>query len=91
MSAVLQEVDAERRAPVALDVIHSRNKAWSKEHRRPPALTPREALAAIKFEALLVWTACANVRNGVVLGDADFERLSTACRWIEVICSEAGA
>lgn len=88
MSAGLIEVDAERRAGVALDVITTASRQWQRAHRRPGALTAREALAALQFEALLVWTAAANVRNAVELTDDDFARLTTAMSRIDTICDE---
>lgn len=90
MSAVegLHGVEAGRRAAVALDMVSISRRQWQREHRRPSALTPREALAALQFEALLIWTAASNVRNGVELSAADFERLTLACRWVESICQE---
>ena len=88
MTANLQEVDAERRASVAQDVITSARSQRQRTNRRPSALTAREGLTALHFEALLVWTAAANIRNGVELTDADFERLSMSCRWIDTICDE---
>lgn len=88
MSADLHEVDAERRATVALDVITTASSRWKREHRRPGALTAREALAALQFEALLIWTAAANIRSGVELTEDDFDRLTTACRWINTISDE---
>ncbi len=84
----LRSVDAERRAAVALDVVSTSRRQWQREHRRPSALTPREALAALQFEALLVWTAAANVRNNIILTDTDFDRLALSCRWIDSICAE---
>ena len=88
MGADLREVYAERRAAVALDVITTASSRWQREHRRPGSLTAREALAALQFEALLIWTAAANIRNGVELTEADFDRLTTACRWINTISDE---
>ncbi len=88
MSLDLQDVDTVRRAPVALDAITSARQQWDRQQRRPAALTAREALAALQFEALLVWTAAANIRNGVELSDDDMARLTTACRWIDTICDE---
>jgi hypothetical protein len=84
----IQGVDPERRAAVALDMVSTSRRQWQREHRRPSALTPREALAALQFEALLVWTAAANVRNNILLTDGDFDRLSLSCRWIDSICAE---
>lgn len=88
MSLDLQDIDADRRAAVALDAITVARRQWEREQRRPAALTAREALAALQFEALLVRVAAANVRNGVELTDQDLERLTTACRWIDIICDE---
>ena len=88
MGADLHEVDAERRAAVALDVITTATRQYQRDHRRPGALTAREALAALQFEALLIWTAAANIRNGVELTEVDFDRLTTACRWINTISDE---
>ncbi len=84
----LESVQAERRAGIALDRVSSSRRQWEREHRRPSALTPREALAALQFEALLIWTAAANVRHGIALSDVDFERLTLSCRWIDNICTE---
>lgn len=88
MSLELQDVDPERRAAIALDAITSARQRFGREHRRPSALTAREALAALQFEALLVWTTAANIRNGVELSDEDMARLTTAMRRIDLICDE---
>jgi hypothetical protein len=84
----LDDVDPQRRAAVALDAVTSAQRKWDQEHRRPAALTPREALAALRYEALFVGVVAANVREGVQLTEIDYARLSTACRWIEIICGE---
>jgi hypothetical protein len=86
--AGLHDVDAERRAGVALDTITTTWQQWQRQNRPPKALTAREALAALEFEALLVCTAAASLRNGVELTDADFERLTLAYRRIDTIASE---
>ena len=88
MGADLHEVDAERRAAVALDMITTASSRWQREHRRPGALTAREALAALQFEALFVWTAAANIRNGVELTEDDFDRLTIALRRLDAIGAE---
>ena len=88
MSVDLGEVDAERRAAVAMDAVVASRRQWQRDQRRPSALTPREALAALQFEALLVAVAAANVRGGGVLTDEDFERLALSIRWIDSICAE---
>lgn len=85
----LAEVEPARRAAVAQDAIHASHQQWRREHRRPKALTAREALTALQFEALIVWTAAGNVRNGVELTEEDFARLTTSVRWIEIIAREA--
>ncbi|MDE2565332.1 MAG: hypothetical protein KGL50_06075 [Burkholderiales bacterium] len=87
----LHEVDAERRASVAEDVIIAARHQHLREHRRPPALTAREALAALQFECLVVWTAAANIRAGTELGDEDFDRLTIAARRIDAIVGEVAS
>ncbi len=85
----LTEVDPGLRAEAAIDEITLSRKQWAREHRRAKALTPREALIALEFEALFVWTCAANLRAGLELCDDDFERLSLACRRFHAICDEA--
>lgn len=84
----LRTVDAERRADVALDIINAGARRWARSNRRPAALTPREALVALEFEALFVSVAAHNLANGVVLSDTDRERLLLAYRRIDLITSE---
>ena len=88
MSIDLMNVDVGRRASVALDAIAVSRQHWNREHRRPRALSAREALVALQFEALLVATAAGNVRNGVMLTNEDFDRLALAVRWIDDIVGE---
>lgn len=90
MSALsdLDGVTPARMAPVVLDRIGASRREWQRKNRRPSALTAREALAALQFESLLVWVAASNIRNGVTLADEDFERLTTACRHIDLVCDE---
>ena len=80
----------ERRVGVALDKVVAARKRWQREQRRPPALTAREALAALQFEARFVWVAAGNVRQGVELTEEDFVRLTLAVRSIDLICDEVG-
>lgn len=84
----LHEVEPARRASVALDAIVTARSTHARQHRRPAALSAREALAALQFESLLIWTAAANVRDGVVLTDEDFDRLTLAIRNIDAITGE---
>jgi hypothetical protein len=88
MTAALHEVDAERRAAVVQDVIHAACQRHERDHRRPPALTAREALVAIQFEALVVWTCAANIAAGAELDRDDFDRLTVACKRIDAIVEE---
>lgn len=88
MSLELHDLPPERRAPVAMDAMLAATSEWRRKHRRPAALSAREALAALSFEALLIWTAAANIRSGFGLSDDDFERLTISCRWIDTICAE---
>jgi hypothetical protein len=84
----LAEVDPELRAEAALDEVVHQRRQWERANKRPPALTLREALAALEFEAQVVWTAAANVRWGLALTDEDFDRLSLACRRFAAISTE---
>lgn len=84
----LHEVPPALRSGVALDAITTARRQHAKEHRRPAALTAREALLALQFEALLVWTVAANMRAGVELADEDFERLTVAVTRLDLICDE---
>lgn len=84
----LQDVELERRADVVIDVVNVARQQWNRDHRRPRSLTAREALSAIQFEALLVWTAAANVRNNVVLSGEDMARLTLAMQRIDTVAKE---
>ena len=45
--------------------------------------------SVLRFEALLVGVAAANILHGEELTDSDFERLALAVRRIDTISSEA--
>ena len=87
----LKDVEPARRSSVALDHVLVSARAWSREHRRPRALTAREALVALQFEALLVWVAAGTLAAGGELAEGDFERLTVACSRIEAIVDEVTA
>jgi len=87
----LNDVEPARRAGVALDMVQTSRRQWESEHRRPRALTAREALLALQFEVLLVWVAAGNLAAGVELTDEDFERLTIACSRLEAIIEEVTA
>lgn len=80
--------DIERRAGSAIDNIGAHRRQWAREHRRPPALSAREALAALQFEALLVWTTAHNIAHGMELSADDLDRLNITCRRIDTISDE---
>ena len=84
----LHDIPAPRRASVALDAIVTARSTYAHQHRRPAALTAREALIVLQFDAFFVSVAAANVRNGVVLNDCDFARLALAIRNIDSIAAE---
>jgi hypothetical protein len=84
----LVDVDASRSADCALDDIGVADRRWNREHRRPATITAREALAAVRFEALLLWVAWGNLLAGVELTDADRDRCTLAMQRIEAICGE---
>ena len=89
MSALnLSEVEPSRRAAVAQDAIYASRQQWDREHRRPKALTAREALMALQFEALFVWTAAHNLAAGNDLSEDDLLRLTVACKRIDAIAEE---
>jgi hypothetical protein len=83
----LREVDAERRAAVAADIVHIAN--LGRRRSRDRALTPREALIALEFEALVVSVAALNLAKGKELTDDDRDRLMLAYQRIDVISDEA--
>lgn len=87
----LPDVDPQRRSGIALDRVHAARADHEREHRRPRALTAREALVALHFEALLVYVAACNVRAGVELSEGDMERLGVAVRRIDLITEEVAA
>ena len=84
----IHDVPAQRRAGVAMDAITTARSTHARQHRRPAALTAREALEAVRFECLLLWTAWANLRAGFELTDDDHDRIGVAMARIEVICGE---
>lgn len=85
----LKEVETGRRSSVALDQITAVRQKWQREQRQPKALTAREALEALHFEAMVVWVAAQNLAVGEGLTDEDRDRLTTACSRILVITEEA--
>lgn len=85
----LEGVAADRRPDVAIDHITTSRQQWERANRRPRSLTARDALRALQFECLLIWTCAANVRNGVTLTDDDFDRLTLAQRRIDLLTQEA--
>lgn len=91
MTTNFHQVAPGRRAAVALDTITASRQDWQRTQRRPRALTAREALAAVQFECLLLWTAMANARAGIALSDAEFDRLTVAMSRIDAICDEVNA
>ena len=55
------------------------------------ALTAREALQALAFEALVVSLSAQNLAHGIALEAGDLNRLMVAWARIETIAAEAGA
>jgi len=87
----LASVDPERRAAVAIDLITDDRTRWARQNRRPAAFSARQALAALQFEAFLIWTAAHNVVNGVVLTPQDLARVTLAQRRIDAIADEVAS
>ena len=85
----LHEVEPARRAECAIDEINAARRQWERQHRRPRVLSAREALMVIEFESTLVTVAAGNLATGVVLTQADHDRLSLAKHRISTIIDEA--
>ena len=85
----LEDVDPERRAMAALDDIAAARVAWKRTNRRPRALTARDTLLALQFEALFVAVAAGNLAHGEELTEQDLERLMLASYRISAIAEEA--
>ena len=88
-STNLADIDAERRAGCALDEIFAAQRQWDRQHRRPRAVTAREGLIVIEFEALFVATCASNLAAGFDLTDDDRERLRLAYSRINAVMQEA--
>jgi len=84
----LHEIDAERRADVAIDSIVVARREHERQNRRPRALSARDALIALEAEAFFVSVAACNLANGVELSEDDRERLLLAYRRIDTIANE---
>ncbi len=74
--------------------------AWDEEEqaeqagvyrRRPAGLPARQALALLAEDALLVAVAAGNLAHGVVLADADRQRLQLCVARIQRIAEQVGA
>jgi hypothetical protein len=91
LPADFSEIDVDRRAAAVLDDIDAASREWHRRNHRPRALSARDALLALQFEALVVAVAANNVRQGVALTDADHDRLLLASERISVIVDEAVA
>jgi hypothetical protein len=88
VSNVYELVDSERLAAAALDDIGVAARTWQRRTRRPPAMTARDALITLQFEALLVGVAASGLANGTALTEEDHDRLILACSRITAICDE---
>ena len=93
MTGILDRIDAgmiepQRLAGAVVDrvLIDRRKRDYTSR-----ALTAREALQALAFEAMLVSVAAQNLAQGMALGDADLTRLLLAWSRIDTIATEAGA
>lgn len=88
-AADLAEIPAECRAGVAEDVVTAARQQWAREHRRPRALSAREALLALVLEAQIVWIIGCDLRAGEDVSPEDWDRFLVALRRIDRIASEA--
>lgn len=85
----LNRIEPHRLAGIALDQAVADRRRWERENRRPRALTAREALIALQFEASVVWTAGGNLRDGLELTEEDWDRVTLAMQRIDQIVEEA--
>jgi hypothetical protein len=58
--------------------------------RRPAGLPAREALALLRADAMVVAVAAGNLAQGVVLTDADRQRLQEAAARVQCIAEKVG-
>lgn len=84
----LHEIEPQRRALVAEDAITRSRQDWQREHRRPPALTAREALAALRFDVTIVLIVASDVRKGKTPSDDDWRDLLGAISRIAFVADE---
>lgn len=80
--------DPERRAECAIDEARAARRQWERKNR-PPRLSAREALAAMQFECLLIWTYGKWLLNGNVPAEGDEQRVTLAMRRINELSDEA--
>ena len=73
------------------DLFPPRTLSGREPKRTPRLLTPAQALELLDSEALLVAVAAANVAHGVVLTQADRERIAQAARRIGWLRQESSA
>lgn len=88
-SADLAEIPAEHRAGVAEDIVTIARDQWARAHRRPRALSAREALLALVLEAQIVWIIGCDLQAGKDMSPEDWDRFLVALRRIDGIVSEA--
>lgn len=85
----LHEVDAERRADVALDIIDAAARDWNRKHRRPPALKVRDVLAVLPFELTVFLMVAAKMRDGEAPNDADIGAMADSIAVVRRLCEES--
>lgn len=84
----LQEIEPARRFGCALDDIAFSRQAWERKNRRPAALSAREALVALQFEATFVSVCSSSLAEGAPLCASDHDRLWLATTRINMIVDE---
>lgn len=86
MTPALGDIEVTRRSAVAMDQI--RRSRLDHERQRPPALTAREALVALQFEALVVYLMACQIKAGATLPPCDVSRLATCCARLDLLVDE---
>lgn len=84
----LQAIEPARRFGCALDDIAFARQTWERKNRHPAALSAREALVALQFEATFVSICSSTLAEGTPLSTSDHDRLWLATTRINRIVDE---
>lgn len=89
LAADKHHMEQHRVAASTVDEIEGYKRRWQRENRRPRALTAREALAAMQFEATVIWCYGKSLVAGATPSAVDEERVTLAMRRVNELAGEA--